>query len=692
MVKVRGASVDRCMQQGGNNHQNDLHEIQDQASSQVAALTPEGQLLHGDDRTDTLAKQEGAWVPTRVFECPLTGRLFSDPYMTPSGNNYEREAIEQEILETGRSPETKQQLQMSDIVPNKGLKRVVSELQHPKTPPKKNRLMRGFSSPKERMESTHAKYPDLDRDFPIVHFLHASPLVIGPLNRSLQSLNLREELQCLQSVNYVRCQVATVKSLQEALVARNHPKIVHVSAHATGEALLLENADGSARSVGMDEFAAVGPWKTVSLLLFLACYSDKLVERLKALWMADGGPEYVVCCNGDVQDAAARLYSSAFYNALAAAHEIPTCHSLAQQAVRSRKPVLRLQADRFILLPFAPTANRDCMNHHASLKLFQDDVSELLRIPKESSIENYRGHNGMMFQIGWHFQQRRTIALWAEQGMGKTALCKAVTRHFSALPGRLFAASAFYVDIADAYAAYSHDTVSVSGVMVLKNLLVAEIRKHIGNAPAKNRECVDVDLRCLIEAMDRLNKPWLVAVDGFSRSNFAEFELSNMINFLAGLQNISCSLYLMFTTDSRPSETWVDQYSKICGVKLCDMKVRPLEEVDAAMLFLLRSRRSLCLLDFPGRGQASSVNLRESLPTGIRGDNQGALDLLMNSPIMAKLGGVPGRIVAAAAQVTEDLSTLEAHPLLQEPASAVVPKTYTNTMKCQAPWVHARDA
>lgn len=54
--------------------------------------------------------------------CPITGDWMHDPVVTPHGESYERQAIEQWIVEHGKDPFTRDPIQLSQLYPNRKLK------------------------------------------------------------------------------------------------------------------------------------------------------------------------------------------------------------------------------------------------------------------------------------------------------------------------------------------------------------------------------------------------------------------------------------------------------------------------------------------------------------------------------------------------------------------------------------------
>ena len=74
-----------------------------------------------------LAGGEEAQGPTDL-KCPLTGKLFENPVITPSGNTYEKEAIIEYIHKHGKKdPITKGPLKEDQLTPNKAMKGLVEQ-------------------------------------------------------------------------------------------------------------------------------------------------------------------------------------------------------------------------------------------------------------------------------------------------------------------------------------------------------------------------------------------------------------------------------------------------------------------------------------------------------------------------------------------------------------------------------------
>ncbi|KAJ5068650.1 hypothetical protein M0811_02593 [Anaeramoeba ignava] len=59
--------------------------------------------------------------------CPISLSLMNDPVLTPSGNTYERQSLEDYIKLKHEDPLTRQHLRVQDLIPNRGLKDAIDE-------------------------------------------------------------------------------------------------------------------------------------------------------------------------------------------------------------------------------------------------------------------------------------------------------------------------------------------------------------------------------------------------------------------------------------------------------------------------------------------------------------------------------------------------------------------------------------
>jgi len=59
------------------------------------------------------------------FCCPITLSIMRNPVISPAGHSYEREAIYEHIEKTGKDPMTGENLQVTDLRPNRALKEAI---------------------------------------------------------------------------------------------------------------------------------------------------------------------------------------------------------------------------------------------------------------------------------------------------------------------------------------------------------------------------------------------------------------------------------------------------------------------------------------------------------------------------------------------------------------------------------------
>jgi hypothetical protein len=60
--------------------------------------------------------------------CPITQTVMMDPVIAPDGFTYERSAIEEWLQRTGKSPMTRQTMQVNQLIPNRALADTIQQL------------------------------------------------------------------------------------------------------------------------------------------------------------------------------------------------------------------------------------------------------------------------------------------------------------------------------------------------------------------------------------------------------------------------------------------------------------------------------------------------------------------------------------------------------------------------------------
>src|ERR1043166_8848367 len=159
--------------------------------------------------------------------------------------------------------------------------------------------------------------PRLMSDKINILFLSASPRDSGDWLRT--DIELREVDKAIRNAlnrdrfSIASCPAAERKELQDALL-RHRPQIVHFSGHADSErGILLENErEGEAPVSGA---ALAGLFKAlggiIRIVVLNACNSYAAASAFQH------AVEYTVAMQGEISDAAATVFTSAFYRALA---------------------------------------------------------------------------------------------------------------------------------------------------------------------------------------------------------------------------------------------------------------------------------------------------------------------------------------------------------------------------------------
>ena len=82
---------------------------------------------HIHTHTQELAGGEELAGPSDL-KCPLTGNLFEDPVIAPSGQTYERAAILEHLRKSGgKDPTTRQPLLVEQLTPNRVMKALMEQ-------------------------------------------------------------------------------------------------------------------------------------------------------------------------------------------------------------------------------------------------------------------------------------------------------------------------------------------------------------------------------------------------------------------------------------------------------------------------------------------------------------------------------------------------------------------------------------
>lgn len=508
-----------------------------------------------------------------------------------------------------------------------------------------------------------------------VSFLYASPLMA-----QARPLDVAADLQALRSAQGVQpeVRVATAGRLREVLFARPAPGILHISAHcmpgACGEVLLvLEDDSSAAHCLGAADIAATGPWDSVELLVFLSCSSEGFARDL----MRHSGLRRAVCCSVAVLDRAAHLFAATLYQALGGGRALLSSHEIARAAIRG-SPDERISclADQFVLLgePAPPPAGL-----WAPLAVQVPAPGELApRWPLWPRVEDFVGRQSLTISLVRFFEQRRIVCLLGERGLGKTALCHEFCRQYSAPGGRRFSEGAFLVDYYSALRGVNGDHPDAFACAILEELHV-RAPQHCGDAASGLAAgTVRQALRSAVRQLDQAG-PWLLVVDGLPRSGTLrsgsrspssscfssgpsdDEDVENHsprtpLDFLHGVLEellcISARLCLLLTARQPLRGRW----AAIGLSKVVEIDLPLLSPKDSARLFARRAARPLYRRDF---GLQCESDWASPLPF-----TEELLEMIASSPLGPQMGGNPGRILAAAAEVHAGLPSLLRHPWL----------------------------
>jgi tetratricopeptide (TPR) repeat protein len=139
-------------------------------------------------------------------------------------------------------------------------------------------------------------------------------------------------VQCAHHSNsHIRLIGVTPCSL-DRIRATAHADIVHLAAHATPQAVELEDDGGSAEVIGSIEAASALASPGPRLLVLNGCDTLELGHRAKEL-LHDA---HVIACEGFLPDQVAELFTQTFYTALLSGRPVPSCVQHAKARIESR--------------------------------------------------------------------------------------------------------------------------------------------------------------------------------------------------------------------------------------------------------------------------------------------------------------------------------------------------------------------
>ena len=167
-------------------------------------------------------------------------------------------------------------------------------------------------------------------------FLSAQPCGSTPLRTDWELRDVDARIQAGLKPN--RFEVAFAPALkrtdlQDALM-RHRPQVVHFSGHSDAtKGILLENDRGREAYVSGSELAELFAILrgTIRIVVLNSCDSSAIARQFQHFI------DYTVAMNRPISDAAAIVFATAFYNALAKRQRVPTAFALAVNQLRLEK-------------------------------------------------------------------------------------------------------------------------------------------------------------------------------------------------------------------------------------------------------------------------------------------------------------------------------------------------------------------
>lgn len=448
------------------------------------------------------------------------------------------------------------------------------------------------------------------------------------------------------------------------------PRVLVLAAHCAVSALaqpslLLEDAVGHAHVLGIHdlddllalngpEVAAGGSHGSAALfdvVLVDACHSEPLAHRF-----VQSGASCAVGCAGEVFDAAAREFLRVFLRSLAAAvvqgglasSVAKGAFQAAQRAVRlSPQPGLRSEADHFC---FVPSSGNASPTERLAPLVPLGRASESLFGHLPPPVEDFVGRGATIAAVATAFRQRRVIWIHGKAGIGKSALLSEFIR-FYAMPGdRLFS----HCCRCDTNGSPSEAEAAAGGRATQCGVQLLRV-SGLGPAAVLER------LKAAVLEMPRAGPATLLALDGVEESLAArDSQAAELWSFLG--EALADSPLRLLLTSRQP------RYDAPLPGKVVAIEVPVLSPEDACLLLARRAHRPLFQRDLDG--DLSGTCRPGGDPLGLSTRRRELLLRLVQHPLAAKMGDSPADVIAAAQQITPQLSTLFAHPLLQEGSSA----------------------
>eukprot|EP00929_Paragymnodinium_shiwhaense_P113202 TRINITY_DN81460_c0_g1_i1.p1 TRINITY_DN81460_c0_g1~~TRINITY_DN81460_c0_g1_i1.p1 ORF type:complete len:777 (+),score=115.24 TRINITY_DN81460_c0_g1_i1:120-2450(+) len=542
-------------------------------------------------------------------------------------------------------------------------------------------------------------------DGPEVFLLYASPL-------SYSALDIRSEAEMLSQVftgTNVRfnISVATANSLTNvlALARARGGLVLHLSVHTVnhpekGLGLVLEDSCGGPhilwRDALEDLLSVGGEYSNLSLLFLSTCYSDELAQVF-----VECGCRHVIATRERVHDSAARRFAQQFYHELVVRAPLLTAWEGARQALRiDPDETISAHADHMLLYGQreADTATLDKLcaldrcgtpqRSHITGAPMRDfeDVSSFLDSGLPTRPENFMGRTRTLHAIASSFRgssARRVCVVHGPPGVGKSALGVEFA-HFAAAPGRLFSCSTVVLpikvtdvdDIAGQLEEQVEGLASQLGVL-LRPTTGSSMRSGLSRSSTLASNTSDTS----VMTYDGASSSVTAAEDGLSFHVLAQARICRVLQQLERTRRL-CKILFIIDDDigcvraCSQMRSMLGEiiehthhvhflilsrepiYDSLGATKIVNEQLRGLAHADAARLLLKRIHRRL----EPRDGIGDLLGLQPGAAT--RGGSQtsskaaAAASLvertvveLSNHPLMARLEGHPGRIVAVSSKV-----------------------------------------
>mmetsp|Transcript_32811 Transcript_32811/g.75052 ORF Transcript_32811/g.75052 Transcript_32811/m.75052 type:complete len:1283 (+) Transcript_32811:60-3908(+) len=497
-----------------------------------------------------------------------------------------------------------------------------------------------------------------------VDYLYASPLYrrMAESIQPLQELAVKREKESLHEIAQLDLRVAsaTEDSLAAALLRTEGKRVLHLSAHglqAGKEAGIILERESSAEAYIMcdSELAALGNWGQEGLVVVLfSCGSDRVVQRLM---QRHPGLRCAICCREEVFDGAARVFCKRLYLALSHGHTVAAAHQYAQEALKrgSMQQGYSAEAEKFVLITQRPGDGDISVRVPAAAAAAA--TSSLARWPSWPAVEDYVWDYATVHHVLHTLAplgDRRAVLLHGPSGVGKTSVCRELSRHVSA-PGRVFGARVYMIEESALDGMKSpHDFSYLKAVADALHREI-EFRSDGRSLVVTQHACTtEAYWRSLAQLLEREHegKPALIIVDLKPTAEEAQV----LKKLLEWLLKASASLCLVLTAASTMSP--VGDWGQLLDGKVVSILMHKLPARAAAQLFARRTRRPLYLYDFTSDGAPPDAKHRVPL------DKEGVLRQLQASQLIHDLDCLPGRVVKAAASVDENLDSLRRHPHL----------------------------